>query len=69
MPRKPRLFLPNQPQHVVVRGHNRDPVLAGVEDFRFLYRCLYDAADKHGLSVHAWVFMHNYLHLLVTPST
>jgi len=52
-----------------VRGHNRDPILARVEDFRFLYRCLYDAAEKHDLSVHAWVFMHNHLHLLVTPST
>lgn len=69
MPRKPRLYLPDQPQHVVVRGHNRDPILARVEDFRFLYRCLYEAAEKHDLFVHAWVFMHNHLHLLVTPST
>ena len=69
MPRKPRLFLPNQPQHVVVRGHNRDPILARVEDFRFLYRCLFDAAEKNNLLVHAWVFMHNHLHLLVTPGT
>ena len=67
MPRKPRLFLPNQPQHVVVRGHNRDPILARHEDFRFLYRCVRNAAESHGLAVHAWVFMHNHIHLLATP--
>lgn len=67
MPRKPRLFLPHQPQHIVVRGHNRDPILARHEDFRFLYQCLYDAASRHALAVHAWVFMHNHIHLLVTP--
>ena len=67
MPRKPRLFLPGQPQHVVVRGHNRDPILACHEDFQMLYRCVRDAASRNGLAVHAWVFMHNHLHLLATP--
>ena len=67
MPRKSRLFLPDQPQHVVVRGHNREPVLARDEDFRFLYKCLRSAAELNSLAVHAWVFMHNHLHLLVTP--
>jgi putative transposase len=68
MPRRPRLYLPNQPQHVVVRGHNRDPILARHDDFRFLYSCLRDAKEANGLAVHAWVFMHNHIHLLVTPS-
>ncbi len=60
MPRRARVYLLGQPQHVVVRGHNRDPILARHEDFRFLYACLRDAAKNHGLSVHAWVFMHNH---------
>lgn len=68
MPRKPRIFLPNQPQHIVVRGHNRDPILTRVDDFRFLYQCLYEAAAKHELAVHAWVFMNNHLHILATPA-
>lgn len=67
MPRKPRLFLPDQPQHVVVRGHNRDPILARHEDFRFLYKSLREAAEHNALVVHAWVFMHNHIHLLATP--
>ena len=68
MPRRPRLFIPNQPQHVVVRGHNRDPIFARPDDFRFLYQCLRTAANNNDLAVHAWVFMHNHIHLLVTPS-
>jgi putative transposase len=67
MPRRPRLFLLDQPQHLVVRGHNRDPILARHEDFRFLYRCLREATENHSLAVHAWVFMHNHIHLLATP--
>lgn len=69
MPRRARLYIPEQPQHIVVRGHNRDPILARVEDFRFLYRCVYDASVKYDLAVHAWVFMHNHLHLLAPPSS
>lgn len=68
MPRRQRLYLPDQPQHVVVRGHNRDPILARHEDFRFLYQCLYEGATKYELVIHAWVFMNNHLHLLVTPT-
>jgi REP element-mobilizing transposase RayT len=52
---------------VVVRGHNRDPILARHDDFRFLYKCLLDAVRKNSLAVHAWVFMHNHLHILATP--
>ena len=69
MPRKPRLYLSGQPQHVVVRGHNREPVLARHEDFRFLYRCVKEAAEKNAFKIHAWVFMHNHIHLLGTPSS
>lgn len=67
MPRKPRLFLPDQPQHVVVRGHNREQIMSRIEDFRFMYRVLRDAMSNRAVSVHAWVLMHNNLHLLVTP--
>ena len=67
MPRRPRLYLPEQPQHLVVRGHNRDPILARREDFRFLYGCVRDASQRYGVAVHAWVFMHNHIHLLATP--
>ncbi len=52
---------------MVVRDHNKDPILARVDNFRFLSQCLRDAAQKYHLTIHSWVFMHNHLHLLVTP--
>lgn len=67
MPRPLRLFLPDQPQHIVVRGHNRDSILVRNNDFRFLYQCLKKASEKNMLAIHAWVFMNNHIHLLVTP--
>ena len=67
LPRKPRLFIPQQPQHIVIRGHNRDPILVRDDDFRFLYKCLRDAARLNSLAIHAWVFMHNHMHMLATP--
>lgn len=67
MSRPPRLFLPQQPQHIVVRGHNRNDVLCCDDDFQFLYKCLRKAAHKNQLAIHAWVFMNNHIHLLATP--
>jgi len=67
LPRKPRLFLPEQPQHIVIRAHNRDPILVRDDDFRFFYKCLRDAARLNSLAIHAWVFMHNHMHMLATP--
>jgi putative transposase len=33
------------------------------------YRWLREGAEKYGLLIHAWVFMTNHVHLLLTPST
>jgi putative transposase len=38
-------------------------------DFRFFRDCLQDACEKHGCEVHAYVFMTNHVHLLMTPSS
>jgi len=34
MPRSERIVIPNTPHHVVQRGHNRQTVFAGEEDYR-----------------------------------
>jgi putative transposase len=39
------------------------------EDYRFYRECLRDAAERHGCSIHAYVFMTNHVHLLVTPDS
>lgn len=35
MARLPRFMLPGYPQHVIVRGNNREPIFAAEEDCRF----------------------------------
>ena len=37
------------------------------QDYRFYLDCLGDAAERHGVAIHAYVLMTNHVHLLVTP--
>ena len=68
MPRQPRYPLPDIPQHIIQRGNNRQPVFFADEDYRFYLACLQRAAEQHACAIHAYVFMTNHVHLLVTPS-
>lgn len=68
MPRKPRMYLPKVPCHVVHRGNNRQAAFFTDDDYRFYLACLSDGAKRYGVSVHAYVLMTNHVHLLVTPS-
>lgn len=67
MARKPRFNLPGVPQHVIQRGHNREPCFYGDADYHRYLRDLKDAADHNCCRVHAYVLMTNHVHLLVTP--
>lgn len=67
MSRKPRFVLPGVPQHVIQRGHNREPCFFADEDYQRYLRDLHKAALKNGLQIHAYVLMTNHVHLLVTP--
>lgn len=67
MPRLPRFVLPGHPQHVIIRGNNRDPVFNADEDYRFFLDKLRDATLKHQCDIHAYVLMTNHVHLLITP--
>jgi len=69
MARLPRFILPGQPQHVIVRGNNRDPIFAADQDYRFCLDKLRQACVKHTCEVHAYVLMTNHAHLLITPRT
>lgn len=55
------------PQHVVQRGVNRMPCFREEEDRAAYAHWLGVAAAKYGVDIHAWVFMTNHVHLLVTP--
>ncbi len=69
MARLPRYFVEGQPQHVIQRGNNREPIFAADEDYSFYLECLQDAVERHGCEIHAYVLMTNHVHLLATPET
>ena len=68
MARLPRYFSPAVPLHVVQRGNDRQALFADTHDYRYFRECLLDAAQRHGLAIHAYVFMTNHFHLLATPA-
>lgn len=68
MPRKPRFVLPGVPQHVIQRGHNRDPCFYSEDDYVRYLGDLHQAAGLNQVAIHAYVLMTNHVHLLVTPA-
>jgi REP-associated tyrosine transposase len=69
MPRLPRYAAPGTPQHVIQRGNNRCALFARHEDYLFFRECLRAACERHRCRIHAYVFMTNHVHLLVTPES
>ena len=69
MPRQPRFVIPGHPQHVIIRGNNRDPIFYADEDYLFYLEKLKQACNKHQCDVHAYVLMTNHVHILITPHT
>ena len=67
MARLPRFVLAGHPQHVIIRGNNREPIFYSDEDYRFYLDKLKDACIKHQCAIHAYVLMTNHVHLLITP--
>lgn len=68
MARLPRICPIGIPQHVIQRGNNRQACFADERDFAAYADWLKEAARKFGVAVHAWVFMTNHVHLLMTPT-
>ena len=48
MPRRPRIIVPNTPQHVIQRGNNRQACFYADEDYQLYLEWLKDYADKTG---------------------
>lgn len=68
MPRKPRMYLPDVPFHVIQRGNNRQACFFNNSDYQFYLRCLADAGRRYKVAIHAYVLMTNHVHLLMTPA-
>jgi putative transposase len=69
MARRPRHVIPGQALHLIQRGNNRQAMFFADTDFPVYHEALVDAALRYGCAVHAYVFMTNHVHLLLTPSS
>ena len=67
MARLARYVIPGQRQHIIQRGNNRQVIFAAEADYQFFRDALVEAANKHRLTIHAYVWMTNHIHLLATP--
>ena len=67
MPRLPRTVIPGQPHHVIQRGVNRCAIFIVDQDYQVFKEHLSKACHVYGCQIHAYVFMTNHVHLLLTP--
>lgn len=68
MPRLPRYPALGHPQHVIQRGNNRAAIFFDARDHFVFAEYLGEAMRQHCCFIHAYVFMTNHIHLLVTPN-
>jgi len=69
MARLPRFNLPGYPQHVIVRGNNREAIFYAEQDYQYYLEKLGEACRKHDCALHAYVLMTNHVHFLMTPQS
>ena len=67
MPRMGRLVISNYPHHVIHRGHNRQPVFAGDDDYRYYLDNLAEWKVNLDCRLYAYCLMTNHIHLVVDP--
>jgi putative transposase len=68
MPRKPSVFLPSVPCHVISRGDHRDVCVYTGQDYYFYPEYLYEVCIKYDVLLHAYVLLSNHVYLLLNPS-
>ncbi|MEP6764118.1 MAG: transposase [Gemmatimonadaceae bacterium] len=69
MSRYPRSIFAGTPLHVIQRGNNRAMMFLDPTDNALFKMLLQESSAKHCCPIHAYTFMGNHVHLLVTPST
>ena len=68
MPRRPRMYLPGVPAHIVQRGNNRDACFFSDVDYQYYLEVLGQGLRRYDVKLHAYCLMTNHVHLLMTPS-
>ena len=69
MPRRPRFCPAGIPVHVIQRGNNRQTCFVKDADIAAYASWLAEYTRKFRIDLHAWVFMTNHVHMLLTPQT
>jgi putative transposase len=69
MARLPRFCPPGIPQHVIQRGNNRSICFVTEQDYAAFANWLKQYSKEFHVAIHAWVFLTNHVHLLVTPNS
>ncbi len=69
MPRRPRMYIPGIPAHIVQRGNNREPCFFSEFDYQLYLETLQHGLNRYKVKCHAYVLMTNHVHLLLTPDT
>ncbi len=67
MARKPRLFVPDVPYHIVQRGNNKTKIFLSEADYVFFLNVLKESKRKYPCFIYAYCLMDNHFHLLVKP--
>lgn len=67
MSRLPRLVVAGAPLHLIQRGNNRSATFFSAEDYGRYGAVLFEASQRYGCAIHAYVLMTNHVHLLLTP--
>lgn len=67
MPRPVRLILNSCPHHIIQRGHNRQVVFAGNDDYQYYLDTLQEWKSELDCKVYAFCLMTNHVHLIVDP--
>lgn len=68
MPRKQRIEYPGAVYHVLSRGNYRKELFLKQKTGEAFERCLFEAVDRCGWKLHAYVIMSNHFHLVLeTP--
>ena len=67
---RPRRYTPaHVPQHVIQRGNNRAAMFSLPTDYYAYRKHLRLACEEHGCRIHAYVFMTNHVHLIMSPNS
>ena len=67
MPRIARIVIADYPHHIIQRGHNRQVVFVGDEDYLYYLENLKEWKKTFKCKVYAYCLMTNHVHLIVSP--